>query len=88
MFICHWYRSNVANLITLHLEPEIILLIFLLSVQSSSGAHQASYPVVPIGSFPGDKETSAYSHLHLVPRSRMMELYLHFPRRFHGMVLS
>jgi hypothetical protein len=28
------------------------------------------------------------THLHLVPRSRMVELYLHFTMCFHGIVLN
>jgi hypothetical protein len=28
------------------------------------------------------------THLQLVPRSRMVELYLHSPIRFHGIVLN
>jgi hypothetical protein len=27
-------------------------------------------------------------HLHLLPRLRMVELYLHSPIRFHGMMLN
>jgi hypothetical protein len=28
------------------------------------------------------------THLHLVPNSRMVDLYLHFPYVFHGVVLN
>jgi hypothetical protein len=28
------------------------------------------------------------TYLHLVPRSRMVELYFHFPIRLHGMMLN
>jgi hypothetical protein len=34
---------------------------------------------------PGGKLTT---HFHLVPRSRMVELYLHFPTTLHGVVLN
>jgi hypothetical protein len=42
------------------------------SFQIGSGAHPASYSVGTGGSFPGVKLTT---HLQLVPRSRMVELY-------------
>jgi hypothetical protein len=50
------------------------------SVQTGSGAHTTSYPMCTEGLFPrglsgmGVKLTNL---LHLVPSSRMMELYLH-----------
>jgi hypothetical protein len=56
----------------------------LLSVYTGSGAHSASYPMGTVGSFPGGKDAwgiKLTSHLHLVPRSRMVELYLHSPIR-------
>jgi hypothetical protein len=45
------------------------------SVQTGSGAHPISYPM-------GEAD------LHLVPRSRMVELYLHSPICLHGIVLN
>jgi hypothetical protein len=51
---------------------------------------QISYPmgtVVPSKEEkrPGRELTT---NLHLVPRSRMVELYFHFPIRLHGVVLN
>jgi hypothetical protein len=53
------------------------------SVQTDCGAHPASYPMiqwVPGVLSPGVKQEGhvADRHLHLVPRSRKLELYLHF----------
>jgi hypothetical protein len=61
------------------------------SVQTGSGAHPTSYTVRTRGSVPrgivagGAKLTI---HLHLVPRSRIVELYLHYPTCLHGVVLN
>jgi hypothetical protein len=44
------------------------------SVQTGSGAHPASYSV-------GNGGVNRTTHLHLVPRVRMLELYLHSPIR-------
>jgi hypothetical protein len=54
-------------------------------VQTGSGAHPASYIMGIEGSFPGDKSgccVKLTTHLHLMPRSRMVEIYLHFPYVF------
>jgi hypothetical protein len=54
---------------------------FLYSVRTGSGAHPASYPVL----FPRGKSgwgVMLTTHLHLVPRSRMVELYFHSPYFF------
>jgi hypothetical protein len=48
----------------------------------SSWAHPASYTM---GSSQGVKVTT---HFHLVPRSKMVELYLHSPIHLHGVVLN
>jgi hypothetical protein len=50
------------------------------NVQTNFGVHPVSYHMGAGGYFPGEKV--ADHHLHLVPRSRMMELYLHFPYVF------
>jgi hypothetical protein len=58
---------------------------FLHNVQTGSGAHWSSY-TMGTGDFPrGVKLTT---HLHLVPRLRMVELFLCSPICFHGMVLN
>jgi hypothetical protein len=60
-------------------------------VQTGSGAHPASYPVGTWGFFPGGKsgkDVKLTTHLHLLPKSRMVELYLHSPIRLHGIVLN
>jgi hypothetical protein len=53
------------------------------SVQTDSVGHQASYPMGIGGDFPGGKATGAgvklTTHRHLVPRSRIVEIYLHSP---------
>jgi hypothetical protein len=56
--------------------------------------HPASYPMATGGSFPGGGgeysggSVKLTTHLHLVPRSRMVELYLHSPICLHGIVLK
>jgi hypothetical protein len=50
------------------------------SVQTCFGAHTASYPMDTEGEFPGGlsgRGVKLTAHLHLVPRSRMVELHLH-----------
>jgi hypothetical protein len=65
--------------------------IFLIhSVQTVSGAHPVSYPTVP-GFFArrySGRGVKLTTHLHLLPRSRIMKLYLHAPILFHGIVLN
>jgi hypothetical protein len=62
---------------------------FLHSIQTGSGVHQASYPIGTGTLSPGVKRPGRESdHPHLVPRSRMMALYLHSPLRLHGVVLN
>jgi hypothetical protein len=59
------------------------------SVQIGFGAHPASRPVGNGGCFPESKaDVKLTTHLHLVPRSRLVELYLHFLMRLYGMVLN
>jgi hypothetical protein len=58
------------------------------SIQTRSEAHtiQRVPRILPWGySGQGVKRST---HLHLVPRSRMVELHLHSPIRFHGVVLN
>jgi hypothetical protein len=40
------------------------------------------------GSFPWEGSVKLTTHLHLLPRSRKVELYLHSPIRLHGIVLK
>jgi hypothetical protein len=58
----------------------------------SIGFGTALDPTQPIidttGCFVGVKPPGHDADLHPVPRSRMMELYLHFPIYLHGMVLN
>jgi hypothetical protein len=56
------------------------------SVQNGSGTHSTSYPVGTDGSFL-EPELELH-HSHLVPRSRMMELYLHSLTPLHGVVIN
>jgi hypothetical protein len=60
------------------------------SVQPGSGAHPTSYtPAVGAGGalYPGVKPpVRDADHLILVPRSRMVKLYLHSLTRLHGVV--
>jgi hypothetical protein len=61
------------------------------SVQTDSGAHSAFYLMGIGGSFQGTKAAQGVkltTYLCLVPRSRMVELYIHFPIRLHGVVLN
>jgi hypothetical protein len=60
------------------------------SVQTDSGADPASYPmdtgVSPLGQ--SGRGVKLTTHLHLVPRSRKVELYLHSPICHHGIVFN
>jgi hypothetical protein len=60
------------------------------SFQTRSGAHSDSNPMGSWVSFPGYscRNVKLTTHLHLMPRSRMMELYLHYRICFHGLVLN
>jgi hypothetical protein len=61
------------------------------SVQTLSGIHPVFYPMGTGDSSPVCRAAGGVkltTHLHLVPRSRMMELYLHFPIRLDGVVLN
>jgi hypothetical protein len=56
------------------------------NAQSGPGAHPTSYTMGTGGSFPGVKPEGCVTH-HSPPSSpqlRIMELYLHFHIRFHG----
>jgi hypothetical protein len=60
--------------------------IVLHNVQIGSGVHSASYTRATRGSIPRRKaagDVKLTTHLHLVPRSRMMDLYLYSPIRLH-----
>jgi hypothetical protein len=54
---------------------------FLLNVQTSSGTHPASYGL-------GTRSVKLTTHLHLVLRLGMVDLYLHYPKHLHGTVLN
>jgi hypothetical protein len=56
------------------------------SVQTALGSTQPPVQWVPGGKTAGGEKLT--THLHLVPRSRMMELYRHSPTRLHGVVLN
>jgi hypothetical protein len=67
--------------------------IFLSSAASrpSLGPTSASYPMGTGADFPRGKAEMGMKltiHIHLVPRSRMVELYLHSPIRLDGIVLN
>jgi hypothetical protein len=50
------------------------------NAQTGSGAHPASYVMDTGGK--GGRDVKLTTHLHLVPRLRMVELYLHPPYIF------
>jgi hypothetical protein len=60
------------------------------NVQTITEAHPASYPVGTRISSTGVKRRSMKltTHLHVLLRSRMMELYLHSLTRLRGVVLN
>jgi hypothetical protein len=61
------------------------------SVQTGYEAHPASYPMGTGNDFPVGKAVRGVkltTHLHLVPRSRMVELYLYSLICLHGVVLN
>jgi hypothetical protein len=55
------------------------------SIQTGPGAHPASCPMNTGALYKGLKLTT---HLHLVSRSRIVDLYLHFHVYLHGKVLK
>jgi hypothetical protein len=64
------------------------ILSLLHSVQTGSEAHPFSYPVGTGGSFPVVKRKELTTDLHLVSRSRKVELYLHSRICLHGIMLN
>jgi hypothetical protein len=60
------------------------------SVQTVSDTHSASYPVGAGAHSPGvsGRGMKLTIHLHLEPRTRMVELYLHSLIRLHGVVVN
>jgi hypothetical protein len=56
-----------------------------------SGAYPASYPISIEDSFLGGKAVGAVkltTPVHLMPRLRMVELYLHYSTRLQGIALN
>jgi hypothetical protein len=64
--------------------------IFLLSTASSLTLRPKQPPIqwVPAALSPRFKRTGHKADPHLVPKSRMVELYHHSPIRLHGVVLN
>jgi hypothetical protein len=58
------------------------------SVQTGSGAHQAPYPISNVYRGLTPQFVKPATHLHLMPRLRMVELYLHSLIRLYGVVLN
>jgi hypothetical protein len=59
------------------------------SVQIGTGAHKISYALGTGGSFSGGQNSRVVkltTHLHLVLKSGMLELHLHSPISFHGIM--
>jgi hypothetical protein len=58
--------------------------------KTGSGAHPAFCPMSTGGYLPGERgrRLKLTTHIHLVPRSRMVEPYLHFPICLHDIVLK
>jgi hypothetical protein len=64
---------------------------FLHSVQTVSGAHQDSYPMDTWGDFLGGLSEwglKLTTRLHLVSKSRMVELYFHSSIRLHAILFN
>jgi hypothetical protein len=62
----------------------------LYKIQTGSETQSVSYTVGPVGCFLGVKRQglTLTIHLHLVPKLRMMEIYLHSTICLHGVVLN
>jgi hypothetical protein len=61
------------------------------NIQTGSEVRSASYSKDTGDYFSGNKAAGAVNlatHLYLVPRSITVELYLHSPIRFHGVLLN
>jgi hypothetical protein len=78
-------HQTLANALTICAVQDFSLLHY---VQTDSGAHPPSYPMGSGGNFPGVRRQGRQADLGLVPRSRMVELYLHSPLCLHGIVLN
>jgi hypothetical protein len=64
---------------------------FLYRVKTGSEAHPGDYPLGAEGSFPEGKSAKGVkltTRHHLVPRLRVVELYIHSPILLHGLVLN
>jgi hypothetical protein len=84
-----YISSNTYHIETSRSELLIIQceLVYILS----NAARPASYTMGIGGCFLGDKAAGAWSwltHVHIVPKARMVELYLRSPTRFHGVTIN
>jgi hypothetical protein len=68
------------------LFPAVLDIYLLHSVQTGSEAHPASYPMGIEGK--AGRGVKLTTRFHLVPRSKMVQLYLHSTIRLHGVVLN
>jgi hypothetical protein len=55
-------------------------------VQTGARDHPAPYSMCTVGFFPCQVKLT--THFYLMLKSRMMELYLRFPIRLHGVVIN
>jgi hypothetical protein len=91
-----WNKSFNIGSLSVHENFQFLTIIFLeeiflwsIASRPALGPTQPTIQWVPGGSFSGGKDGRGVKltiHLGLVPRSRMMELYLHSPICLHGMV--
>jgi hypothetical protein len=69
-------------------NPTVVKVSLLLSVQTGSGAHSASYTVCKGAFSPGAKLPEHITHVHLVPRLRMRGPIPSLSICFHGVVFN
>jgi hypothetical protein len=83
----HWYIL-VCRVYTYELCYEFICMEY--GSRNSSVGLATGYGSAKFVSSPQrpDKDVKLTTHLHLVPRSRIMELYLHFSKCLHGVVFN
>jgi hypothetical protein len=78
----YWHNNNNNNNKTIFCAPQR---------PDRLRAPPASYTTATLGSLPGCKKSwgvKLTTHLHPLPRSRMVELYLHSPISLHGMMFN